>query len=220
MFDSRKLSALIFLCLLPFGPPARGDLELIFDSATYSAMSGDMVDVRLLLSDPDGVELTPLLGIIDAGGRIVQTAGTATLSITAADITTPFTFLTLTSPDPDPFLTADPGNVAGFGGSIPFLGAPVGDGMPTVELARFMFTVTGAPGSTATIMAAEYDEAAPAIDLVAEDGFLGVDLDPFLTGFGSATITVAVPEPAACTLSALAALALTTLRRRRYCTPR
>ena len=199
--------------------PALADLELRFDSSSYIvAASGGTVEVTMLLSDPDGLQGLNDFGLLQAGARIRQTGGAATLAFTAADIVTDFFDATdpnfLTFPDPGSFpAAAEPDSVAGFTGEIPITATAI-TGNP-IEIGRFTLTVTGNPDDTATIVAADINPAPVANEFIIDDAF-STGIDGELTTFGTATITIApVPEPGAMGLIALGLFSPLLQRRRR-----
>ena len=84
-----------------------------------------------------------------------------------------------------------------------------------IEIARFTLTVTGNPGDTATIVAADVNPAGVANEFIIDDG-LNTGIDGALSAFGTATITIApVPEPGSIGLISLGLISILSRRRGR-----
>ena len=192
------VATLLVSCL--FFSAAKADLilGLSFEGSTdqeEEVFSGDTLLVNMFLADTDEGATLGGEGLIEGGGQITQSStGSAQATLSAVPnfgVNTGSHWFgpSLTSP----VLGLAPANVASaFGRSTPFF--TVGQGLTSIHLFQFQFTITGGLNDTVTLTP----------DILGNDlGNLsgtGRELDPF-TSSGSfqsvqATIT-AVPEASA-----------------------
>lgn len=193
---------ILLATILLFQAQSEAGMILEFQETTFETASGGTVEIQLLLrdtmpTDSLGFDHPSFAGLFGGGGRILQTAGLAGLSISGSDISSPFV-MTTRYPVDAAFPVADPTNVAGLLGVVGFFDPPITPGPDnSILLGTFQFTLTGSPGESATISAAQLDLSPSFIENV---GFAGA-LDPLIDSYGTATITVAgsnvtpVPEP-------------------------
>lgn len=203
----RELVLIAILCFL--SEPAYADLilGLQFDDATTSKVvnSGDTVFIDLTLSDTNGSTLFPSEGLFSAGGRLLQTAGSIVMGLTATTDDVPNWAAGFF--DDNPNSAGTPNEIGkALGATDLLLGPAVGavlGGSSTIRIARFAYTVTGAAGATATILSDILGDGVP--DIVTF-GTL-TELDGDITAFGSVNLTIsgaaAVPEPASIILASL-----------------
>lgn len=195
----RFLPTVLTVCFLWVAVPAVDadlvlDLEIAGGGTTASVASGSTVLVDMFLTDTDASSTMTAAGLNSGGGKISQTAGTAT--VTAGAVTAPA--LSLFGMPTSSVFGAAPGGLATAATVTPLFPAPVGIGATSIYIARFALTVSGSASDFATI-------TSDVLGGTATGNFTGFssleDLDAVLTGgggsFGSVTITVdsaAIPE--------------------------
>ncbi len=194
--------------------PLHAALILGFDASTYEVAPGGTVDVDLLLKDEFGGPISPF-GLFGGGGRILKTGGIATASIPAIVPGPGFGGGPTTFFPPTPFPVAAPAgdsNLAGLLTTIGFFDLPVGAGASSIILGTFSLTVSGLPGDELLITASELDSSLGFAENV--EFFTFALLDPLITTFETATITV-IPEPSSIVLLLCGGVPLVWWARRR-----
>jgi len=198
---NRVLNYLIAIAVL-FAGQATVTADLVLNlkyddgSTSKSANVGDTVFVDMLLTDTDGsLPILPAEGLFSAGGRLVQSSGSALLTaISWTDIDNHWTTGNL---DNNPVSSGAGVEIAKVLGSTDFFFGPAaGIGLTSIRIARIGLQITGGgPGLsqlTADILGGGFD------------GISTFDtntiLDASVTSFGAPLdLTVnaaAVPEPA------------------------
>ncbi len=212
-FLRRILFVLWSLC---FATSANADLILGFQVVggavdgggvwSKTITSGETVLLDLTLSDTDGSTLFPSEGLLSAGGRLLQTAGSAVMGLTS--VTDVDSLWTTGVFNTSPASLGGPTEIGKVLGATDLVGGPAAGLVPgissTIRIARFAYTVTGIVGSTAKIESAILGGG----DFISTFDTDTV-LDGAITGFGEANFTVgaAVPEPASMILASLTAVA-------------
>ncbi len=187
-------------------------LGLAFDDATTSksVASGTTVFVDMFLTDTDGSTSLSTDGLLNAGGQLLQTSGTATVASAGLP-----QLGTNAGPGFDPSTLVQ----LGLAGSIDDFSVAslfpdtVGIGALTVHLARFQLIATGAVGESAVITSATLGiDPGTGFPFIGNLSGVGEDLDAVLTGigaaaFGSVDLTIsssaAVPEPSTMLVASL-----------------
>lgn len=202
--------------LLAAGAQADLMLDLSFADTTTSksVASGDTVLVDLFLTDTDASTPMASEGLVGGGGRLIQTAGGAVLTESAAPISG-------TNPAPNWATTvaaaAQPAGTIASALSAAAFPTSVGVGLTTIHIARFTLDVTGAVGDSATVSAATLTGLIAGnrtglptfadLDAVLNGGGPGV-------GFGTVNVTV-VPEASTLLVAGLLGCGAFWIRRRK-----
>jgi hypothetical protein len=212
MYLRRVFYLALAATLLGFSSTANADLilGLQLDDATTSRTinSGDTVFLDLTLSDTNGSTLFPSEGLLSAGGRLLQSAGSIIMGLpTTTDVDSLWGAGIFNN---NPASAGGPTEIGKALGATDFLVGPAaGSVFPltssTIRIARFAYTATGAAGATATIVS----------DILGAgfEGIVTFDTDTILDGsvtsFGSVELTIsgaaAIPEPASMILASLTA---------------
>lgn len=183
----------------------RADLILgLQTTSPLTVNNGDFVLVDLVISDSDASSPLAAEGLQAAGGRILQTAGSA--SATVGTIVDVMNYWTGGLFDGNPLSSGggiEVGKVSALLDFAALFGAGVGN--TTITIAQFAFQITGAAGSTVQLTADRLNLAPQVANTTF--GPLAEDLDDNFTGFGSLTFTLsgaaAVPEPASMVLASI-----------------
>lgn len=217
-----SLSTLVLISLI--ATPLSAAVAFRIDPSVTDIVSGGQVTLAIVLVDTDG-EIAADGGLFGGGTRLlVQDSSSATATITDFSQITPnsgFSLATTSYPFDASFPNSPPAGfsqIGGFIGSSQFF-TPVSPISGEILLGNFVVTVSGSPGTSATVQPATLGGT-----LIGNLGFnTGVNFDALIGSAVGTTITI-VPEPCSSGLCCLMFGTYISVRQRRslghLCTPR